>query len=121
MKCKLTTFRACLFCSTAKPVHNLALLVFQRYFIELCQLLSSSLDEVAAVLYSNKLVTKQEISQLEKSLELTRFEKAALLMQAVERRIVAESSPVTMNKFCQVLRKHHCVGKVVSRMKVRLG
>ena len=55
----------CLFCLLAKPVHNLALLVFQRYYAELHESLSSCPKEVAAVLYSNELVTREERSQVE--------------------------------------------------------
>ena len=112
---------ACLFCVLAKPVHNLALRVFQRYYGEMCHALSSSPQEVAAVLYSNGLVTRQERSQVEEVLVLTKFEKASSLVQAVERKIVAENSSAPMKKFCQVLRRHHGVGSIVSRMRFRLG
>ena len=77
--------------------------------------------EVAAVLYSNELVTREERSQVEEVLGLTKFEKAAILVQAVERRILAGNSSAPMNKFCQVLRRRHGVGSIVSRMKFRLG
>ena len=112
---------ACLFCLLAKPVHNLALRVFERYYAELCEALSSSPKEVAAVLFSNGLVTRQERSQVEEVLGLTKFDKAAILVQAVERKIVAENSSAPLKKFCQVLRRRHGVGSIVSRMKCRLG
>ena len=51
-------------CLLAKPFHNLALRVFQWYYAELCEALSSSPKEVAAVLFSNGLVTRQESSQV---------------------------------------------------------
>ena len=111
----------CLFCLLAKPVHNLALRVFQRYYAELCQALSSCPKEVAAVLYSNELVTREERSQVDEVLGLTMFDKAAILVQAVERKLVAENSSAPLKKFCQVLRRRHEVGSIVSRMKFRLG
>ena len=105
----------------AKPVHNLALRVFQRYYAELCEALSSSPEEVAAVLYSNGLVTRQERNQVEEVLGLNEFDKADILMHAVERKIVDENSSAPLKKFCQVLRRRHGVGSIVSRMKFRLG
>ena len=111
----------CLFCLLAKPVHNLALSVFQRYYGELCQALSSYVDEVAVVLYNKKLVTSQERNQVVEALGLTKLEKAAILVEVVERKIVAENSSAPLKKFCQVLRKHHGVGSIVSRMKARQG
>ena len=112
---------ACLFCLLAKPVHNLPLRVFQRYYAELCEALSSCPEEVAGVLYSNGLVTRQERNQVEEVLGLTKLEKATLLVQAVERKIVVENSSATLKKICQVLRRCHGVGSIISRMKFRLG
>ena len=84
-------------------------------------MLSSCLDEVAAILYNNELMTRQERSQVVEVLALTKFEKAAILVQAIEKRIVAENSSAPLKKFSQMLRKHHSVGTIVSRMEVRLG
>ena len=111
---------ACLSCLLAKPVHNLALRVFQRYSDELCQALGSCVDEVATVLYNNKLVTWQERNQVKEGLGLT-IGKAANLVQAIERKLVAENSFAPLKTFCQVLRRCHGVGSIVSRMKFRLG
>ena len=111
----------CLSVFVAKPVHNLALRVFQRYYNKLCKALSSYSEEVAAVLYSNGLVTGHERSQVEDVLVLTTFEKAAILVQSIERKIAAENSSASLKKFFQVLRRRHGVGSIVSRMKFRLG
>ena len=110
-----------LFCLLAKPVHNLALRVLQRYYDELCQALSSCPEEVAAVLYRNELVTRHERSQAVDVLGLTPFRKAEILVEAVERRIVADNSSAPLKRFCQVLRRRHGIGSIVSRMKSRLG
>ena len=109
------------FCLLAKPVYNLALRVFQRYSDELCQALTGCPEEVAAVLYSNELVTGPERNQVEDVLGLTEFEKAVTLVQSIERRIVADNSSASLKRFCQVLKRHHGVGSIVSRMKFRLG
>ena len=102
-------------------VENLALCVFQRYYDELCQALKSSLKEVATVLYSKRLVTKQERDQALHALELTPLRKADILMKVVEKKIDAANSATMLRKFCRVLRKHHGMGSIVSRMKSRLG
>ena len=78
---------ACFCCLLAKPLHNLALRVFQRYYAELCEALSSCPEEVAAVLYSNELLTRQERSQAVDVTGLTPFRKADILVQAVERKL----------------------------------
>ena len=109
------------FCLLAKPVHNLAPRVFQRYYAELCEALSSCPEEVATVLYSNELVTKEERSRAVDVLGLTPFRKAEILVQAVEKRIVADSSSAPLKKFCQVLRRRHGVRSIVVRIKLRLG
>ena len=107
----------------AKPIYNLALRVFQRYYHELCQALSSCPEEVAAVLYNNELVTMQEKSQAVDTSELTvtPFRKAEVLVQAVERRIVVENNAAPLRTFCRVLHRRHGVGSIVSRIKFRLG
>ena len=99
----------------------MALHVFQRYSNELCQALICCLNEVVPVLYNNELVTRQERSQVAEALGLTKFDKAAILVQAIERKIVAENSSAPLNKFCHVLRRCHGVSRIVSRMKFRLG
>ena len=110
-----------LFCLLAKPVDNLALRVLQRSYAELCEALSSSPEEVAAVLYSNGLVSRQERSQVEEGLASTKFQKASIMVQAVERKIVAENSSAPLKKLCHVLGRRHGMGSVVQRMKLRLG
>ena len=105
----------------AKPVHYFALRVFRRYYAELCEALSSNLEEVAAVLYSNELVTIREKSEAVDGAGLTSFGKAEILLQAVQGRIVADNSSAPLKKFCEVLRRRHGVGSIVSRMKFRLG
>ena len=105
----------------AKPVHNLALRIFQRYYDDLFQVLSSSPEEVASILYSNDLLSRQEKNEVVDTLGLSPFRKAQLLLQAVEGKIVTENSEATLRKFCHVLRRHHGVRSVVARMRFRLG
>ena len=112
---------ACLYRLLAKPVHNLAFRVFRRYYDELCQALTSCPEEVAAVLYSNDLVTMEERSQAVDVAALTPFRKAESLVRAVERRVISDNSSAALRTFCRVLRGHHDVGSIVSRMKFRLG
>ena len=116
---------AFLFCSIAKPADNLALRVFQRYYAELSEALSSCTDEVAAKLYSAQLVTMQERSQAVEPLGFTSLRKAEILIEAVERRIVVENSPAQLRTFCQTLERcsERCPGvvSIVSRLKSRLG
>ena len=112
---------ACLYCLLAKPGQKLALRVFRRYYYGLCQALSSCPEEVAAVLYSNELVSRQERSQAVDVMGLSPFKKAEILVQAVEKRIVSDSSSASLRKFCRVLRGWQGVGSIVSRMKFRLG
>ena len=83
--------------------------------------MSSCPEEVAAVLYSHELVTRQERSQAVDVAGLTPFRKAQILVDAVERRIVSDGSSAPLKKFCQALRGRHGVGSIVSRMKFRLG
>ena len=109
------------FLSLAKPVDNLAWRVFQRYYQELCQALSNCPEDVAAVLYNNALLTKEERSQVVDVQTQTSLEKALILVQAVERRIITENSVAPLRKFCQVLQRRHGVGSIVSRMKFRLS
>ena len=112
---------ACLYRLPANQVHNLAMRVFQRYYHELCEALSSCPVEMAALLYSNELVTREERSEAVDVAVLTPFRKAEILVHAVERKLAADRSSAPLRKFCQVLRRHHGMGTVVSRMKIRLG
>ena len=111
----------CLYYLLVKRVDSLALRVFQHYYDELCQAMKNSLKEVATVLYSKKLVTRQERDQALHAQGLTPMRKTDVLMQAIARKIVAANSATPLRKFCRVLRRHHVVGSIVSRMKARLG
>ena len=73
------------------------------------------------VLYSNGLVTRKERNHVRDVLGLTKFDKAVILMQAVEIKLVAENNSAPLKEFCEVLRRRHGVGSIISRMKCRLG
>ena len=109
-----------LYCLLVKRVDNLALHVFQHYYDELCQALKGSLKEVATVLYNKEFVSRQEKDQALNAQGLTPMRKAYILMQIIERRIVTANSATMVKKFCCVLRMHHGVGRIVSRMQSRL-
>ena len=110
-----------LFCLLAKLVHNLALRVLQQNYAELCEALSRSPEEVAAVLYSNGLMSRDARSRLDESLGLTKLEKAGILVQAFLLNFQHENSSAPLKKFCQLLSRYQGVGSIVSRMKFRLG
>ena len=76
---------------------------------------------MAAVLYSNEAGDQAGENQVEELARTDQVRKADILVQAVERKIVAENSSAPLKKFCQVLRRRHGVGSIVSRMKCRLG
>ena len=105
----------------AKPVYNLAWLVFQRYYHELCQALSSCPEDVAEVLHNKALLTKEERSQVVDVRTQIPLEKALVLVQAIEKRIVAENSAAPLWQFCRALQESHGVGSILSRMKDQLG
>ena len=73
------------------------------------------------ILYSNDLVTRQERSYAVATLGLAPFRKAESLVQAIEKRIVAENGATSLRKFCKTLQRHPEVGSIVSRMKARLS
>ena len=104
----------------AKPVYNLAWRVFQRYYASLSEALSNCPEEAAAVLYSEGLVARQVKDEVVETPGKS-YQKALLLLRAVEGKIVTENSYGTLRKFCNVLRRHHGAGSVVARMKFRLG
>ena len=111
----------CLRLFTAKPVDNLALRVFRRYYAELSDALSGCPEEVAAKLYSAGLITTKEKRQALGTLGLSSFRKADLLMEAVERRIVTENSAAPLREFCHLLRRRYAIDSILARMKLRLG
>ena len=104
----------------AKPVYNLALRVFQRYYASLSEALRNCPEEVAAVLYSEGLVSRQLKDEVVETPGKS-YQKALQLLRAVEGKIVTENSDATLRKFCHVLRRRHGVGSVIARMKFRLG
>ena len=110
----------CLYYLLVKQV-DLALHVFQHYYGELCQALRNSLKEVATMLYKKEFVSRQERDQVVNAQGLTTMRKAYILMQIIERRVLAANSATMVKKFCLVLQRHQCVGSIVSRMLSRLG
>ena len=106
---------------TAKPVDNLALQVFRRYYAELNRSLSGCPEEVALELYSAGLITTQEKSQAVGTLGLSPLRKTDIVMESVERRIVAENSAAPLREFCHLLRRRYGVDRILARMKLRLG
>ena len=109
------------FIFTAKPVDNLALQVFRRYYAELSDALSRCPEEVAKKLYSAELITMKERRQALDTLGLSPYRKSDLLMEAVEGRIVTENSAAPLRKFCHLLQRGYGVDSILARLKLRLG
>ena len=76
---------------------------------------------MAEILYRNELLTKEERSQVVDVQTEIPLKKALALLQAIERRIIAEKSANPLRKFCRVVPRCHGVGSIISRIKFRLG
>ena len=106
--------------SLAKPVHSLALRVFQRYYAELCTSLSEDPHQIAREMFSKELIGEETMRRVVE-MPAPFLDKAGVLVQAIQNRIASENSSNTLMVFCQVLKRRPVAGSVAARMKARLG
>ena len=90
----------------AKPVGNLSLRMFQRYFARMANALKECPGAVANDLYSNQLISRETVDKVNLTLGLTPLEKATILLMAVEPAIADAKSDKALKKLCGVLAKH---------------
>ena len=110
----------CLCLISAKPVGNLTLCVFQRYYAELCSALSAEPHQMAREMYSKELISEEMMRRVVKMRDPF-LDKADVLVQMIQNRIAAENSSKTLMSFCQLLKRRPVLGSIAVRMKARLG
>ena len=108
---------------SAKPVHNLALRVLQSYYAELCEGLSSDPHQMARDLYTKGFIGVTDRNKVleAQGLHVTSFDKATILVTAVERMIATDNRTKPLIDFCRLLERRPVVGRISARMKARLG
>ena len=106
--------------ASAKPVGNLTLRVFQRYFAKLCTALSTEPNQMAREMFSEGLIGEETMRRVVEMRESS-TDKAGVLVQAIGNRIAAEGNSKPLKAFCELLKGRPEVGRIAARMKARLG
>ena len=106
--------------SLAKPVGNLGLRVFQRYYAELCTALSVEPHQMAREMFSKELISEETMRRVVEMRDPF-LDKAGVLVQVIQNRIAAENSSETFMAFYQLLKRRPVAGSIAARMKARLG
>ena len=105
---------------SVKPVGNLSLRVFERYFADLCTALSEEPHQIAREMFSKKLIGEETMRRVVETRDPF-LDKAGVLVQAIRNRIASESSSKTLMSFCQLLKRRPVMGSIAARMNARLG
>ena len=105
---------------SAKPVGTLDLRVIQHYYFELCEALSSDPHQMALEMYSRELISRDEKRKVIEG-RGAGLERAEILVQAIERRLVTDNNRTALTTFCQLLEKRPTLGNITARMKARLS
>ena len=104
----------------AKPVGNLSLRVFQRYFARMADALKECPGVVANDLYSNHLIARETVDKMHLT-SLTPHEKATILLMAVEPKIAECKSDKALRKLCGILAKYPNMRKLSHLIIKRYG
>ena len=105
----------------AKPVGNLSLRMFQRYFARMADALKECPGVVANDLYSNHLITRETVDKVHLTLGLTPHEKATILLMAVEPAMADSKSDKALRKLCGILAKHPNMKRLSNHIMKRYG
>ena len=105
----------------AKPVGNLSLRMFQRYFARMANALKECPGVVANDLYSNHLIARETVDKVHLTLGLTPHDKATILLMAVEPGIADSKSDKALRKLCGILAKHPNMRKLSNHIMKRYG
>ena len=110
----------CLCISSAKPVGNLTLRVFQRYFAELCTALSREPNQMSREMFSKELICEETMRRVVEMREFS-TDKAGVLVQAIRDLIKVKGNSEPLKAFCELLKGRPEAGNIAARMKARLG
>ena len=105
----------------AKPVGNLPLRMFQRYFARLANALKECPGVVANDLYSSHLIARETVDKVHFTSGLTPHDKATILLMAVEPSIADSKSDKALKKLCGILSKHPNMKKLSKQIVKRYG
>ena len=105
----------------AKPLGNLPLRVFQRYFARMADACKECPGAVANELYSNHLITGETVDKVHFSSGLTPNDKATALLRAVEPKLTDREGHKTLRKLCGLLAKHPTMKKLSSQIMKEYG
>ena len=112
--------------NAAEPIQELALKVFQHYYAELCEALSSDPHQIAREMFSAMLISQQTRTQVLMMRGLTRGLtsckwQADILIDAIGAKIATENSFEPLLVFCKVMKKYPAVKSIAARLKARIG
>ena len=104
---------------SAKPVGNLPLRVFQRYFARMANALKECPGVVASEFYSNQLIARETLEKVH--IIPLPYDKAVTMLMAVEPKIADSKSEKSMRKLCGMLAKHPSMKKLSREMMKTYG
>ena len=110
-----------IFVVPAKPVGNLALRMFQRYFARMANALKECPGVVASDLYSKHLIARETVEKVHFTSGLTPHDKAIILLMAVEPSIADSKSDKALKKLCGILSKHPNMKKLSNQIMKSYG
>ena len=110
-----------IFVVPGKPVGNLALRMFQRYFARMANALEECPGVVANDLYSNHLIARETVNKVHFTLGLTPHDKATILLMAVEPSIADSKSDKALRQLCEILSKHPNMERISNCIMKRYG
>ena len=105
----------------AKPVGNLPLRVFQRYFARMADAVRECPGAVANELFSKRLIARETLERVQSTLGLAPHDKASILLMAVEPMVAGSKGEKVLRKLCGILASKANVTELPKRMMAKYG
>ena len=100
---------------------NLSLKVFERYFAHMADAIRQCPESFATKLFSKKLIGRDTRDKVLCTQGLAPYEKACILLSAVEPAIATSKDDKTLKKFCGAMSKLDNLRRLSKRIMKRYG
>ena len=105
----------------AKPVEKLSLKVFKWYLPQIADAVKECPESFANRLFSKKLITRETWHKVLHTQALAPYDKASILLSAVEGTIATSKDDKALKKFCGALSKVGNLRRLSQRIMKRYG
>ena len=100
---------------------NIPMRVFRRYFTRMAKCIQQYPHQLASKLFAKGFISEKTLEIVKSSTGLTSFEKAEILLRAVDTRNITDETGKCLKKFCRFLAKYQSLKEVSEQMRKKFG